>query len=78
MNLINGEKGYYLYEETEQTLQKYDGEVVDIVVSELKKVKKREIIFMGLSGVLLLFNLITLIAFIKKNGKIKKIINQEK
>lgn len=78
MNLINGEKGYYLYEETEQTLQKYDGEVVDIVVSELKKVKKQEKIFMGLSGVLLLFNLITLIAFIKKNGKIKKIINQEK
>lgn len=71
MNIETGETGFYTYEESENTLQKYTDEIAKQYTDEIKKQKQFIIILGGV--ILCLCLLLIIIASIKtKNKKAKK------
>lgn len=70
MNVATGEENYYLYESTENTIQIYNREEIDVLNLELQKYTYIIIGLLGLSFVLLL--ILTILAFCKKTTKKEK------
>lgn len=72
MNLETGKVNWYMYEETEGTLQLYDSDNEDIIINEENDDKKKDYIIFGLGGLLVIILLINLINIIRKPSSKKK------
>ena len=70
MNLSNGKKNYYTYDNVEKTLQIFD---IDGYENSLKESKMNEYIIYGLTGATL-FSVILVILFASKSSKLKKLL----
>lgn len=77
MNLETGEKSWYKYEETENTIQKYENEEVNVVNQKLEKAKDL-IYILGFVSIGLCFMLVVVAAIKTKNKKIKKVKEKDK
>ena len=72
MNLATGKVNWYMYEETEGTLQLYDPDNENVIINEENNDKKKDYIILGLGILLALILIINLINIIRKPGKSKK------
>ena len=72
LNLDTGEKGWYSYEKTENTIQKYSSEIMDTLIEN--NTKSDEIIKILMSVILILALLIIIVSTTKTK---KKKINKE-
>ena len=68
-NVKTGNTGYYVYDQTEETLSKYYDEEVKIVTNELKEMKNYLMIFLGITAFVII---IIIIISLKKGKKAKK------
>ena len=67
MNLATGKVNWYMYEETEGTLQLYDPDNENVIINEKEdNDKKKDYIILGLGGLLILILLINLINTLRK------------
>lgn len=78
LNMATGLEDYYLYDSKEQTLQRFDDELINLLEDELIEKDKSVKILYGIIGVLIVFILIIIIVFSKKNNKIKKTLGLTK
>jgi len=78
LNMQTGKKDYYLYDSNEQTLQRYDDELVNVLLEELKEEKENTKILYVIIAVLVVFVIIIIITFSAKNKKIQKSLGMNK
>ena len=72
LNMQKGKEDYYLYDSKEQTLQRYDDEIVNVLLEELNNEKENLKILYIIIAVLVVFIIVIIITFSAKNNKIKK------
>lgn len=73
MNILNGEKSLYIYDEKEGTVQRYNEDMVDGVVEKYKSdEKKLYMIVSALTAVSVVLVIVLVIFIVKKKGKIRK------
>ena len=72
LNVQTGKEDFYLYDSIEQTLQRYDDELVNILIDEINEEKENLKILYFVISVLIIFMIIILSVFSAKNNKIKK------
>lgn len=72
LNMQTGKEDYYLYDSVEQTLQRYDNEVVEVLLEELNEENENTKILYIIIAVLIVFIVIIIVTFSVKNNKIKK------
>jgi len=78
LNMQTGKKDYYLYDSNEQTLQRYDDELVNVLLEELKEEKENTKILYVIIAVLIIFVIVIMITFSAKNKKIQKSLGMNK
>jgi len=78
LNMQTGKKDYYLYDSNEQTLQRYDDELVNVWLEELKEEKENTKILYVIIAVLIIFVIVIMITFSAKNKKIQKSLGMNK
>lgn len=78
LNMQTGKEDYYLYDSKEQTIQRYDDELVNILLEELNEEKENTKILYIIIAVLMVFVIIIIIIFSAKNNKIKKTLEMRK
>lgn len=77
-NMATGTDGYYLYDSLEQTIQRYDDELIKVLEDDLKEQEGNTKILYIIIAVLVIFMLFVIIVFSVKNSKIKKSLGLKK
>lgn len=72
LNMQTGKEDYYLYDSKEQTLQRFDDELVNVLINEINEEKENSKILYIIIAVLVVFIIVIIITFSAKNNKIKK------
>ena len=75
INIETGEKSWYMYEKTENTIQKYNPEELETITTKLEAAKKL-IYTLGISSIILAF-LLVIVTVIKTKNKKKKSSKKE-
>lgn len=78
MNMATGKLDYYIYDSIEQTVQRYDDEILEILNNELKEKDENTKILYIIIAVLIVFVIFVIILFSVKNSKIKKSLGMKK
>jgi len=72
LNMATGKEDYYLYDSNEQTLQRYDDELINVLSKEIQEKEDSAKILYIIIAVLTIFIIVVIVVFSVKNNKIKK------
>ena len=78
MNMANAKEDYYLYDTIEETIQRYDEELLKVLENNINKHKEHAKILYVIITVLIIFSIFIIIVFSISNSKIKKTLGLKK
>lgn len=75
MNMVTGKEEYYVYDSIDQTLQRYDDEIIVKLTANLQEKESELKTLYIVLAVLIVFMIFVIVMFSVKNHKIKKALN---